>query len=206
MNKIVRQPRRVNSPSSCLLLYGNTRYCSRTQHLTEACNFARQMMLVNLAPLGIRLVDSVTTRLPVPTYSSGRLNNAQKTENRLAVQGGWAEHFDNVSRSMANGFYQSWDLHPNQLPARYAAVFSFFILSMDRQAERLRGFVARATHATLTGNTFDDAASAEGLMNFFRRGISCGAFSEKEVMAATSLRAGEIGLSFQEILSRQKSS
>lgn len=175
------------------------------QHLQhEACNFARQMMLINLAPVGIRLADSVTTRLPVPVHSSGRLNNLQKNENRQAIHTGWAEHFESISRSMAGGFYQSWDLHPNQLPVRYAAVYSFFFLSMDRQAERLYGFLTRATQATLTGNTFDDAASAEGLMNYFRRGISCGGISEKEVAAVASLGLGEIRLSFKEILKHRE--
>lgn len=169
----------------------------------DACNFARQMMLVNLAPHGIRLVDSVTTRLPVLVHATGRLNIIQKSENRRAIHAGWAEHFENIFRSMAAGFYQSWDLHPNQLPARYAAVNAFFISSMDRQAERIKGFLARATQATLTGNAFDDAASAEGLMNFFRRGISCGAFSEKELAALTSLESGELRLSFQEILRKR---
>lgn len=163
------------------------------QHLRhEACNFARQMMLVTLAPLGIRLVDSVTTRMPVALHVDAKLTDEQKSENRFSVHTGWREHFENVTASMSNGFYQSWDLHPHQLVARYAAVYAFFLRSRDADAERLRRFFAKATQANMTGSTFDDAASANGLVNFFRLGFDCGAFSAAEIKKATSLSAQEL--------------
>jgi citrate lyase beta subunit len=174
------------------------------QHLRhEACNFARQMMLITLAPLGIRLVDSVTTKMPVPMHKDAKLTDDQKSENRFSVHSGWREHFENITASMSNGFYQSWDLHPHQLVARYAAVYAFFLRSRDADAARLHGFVEKATQANLTGNTFDDAASANGLMNFFRLGLDCRAFSAAEIKKATSLSAGEIrSLSFAELTDR----
>ena len=163
------------------------------QHLRhEACNFARQMMLVTLSPLGVRVVDSVTSRLPVVIHKEAKLTEGQKDDNRQSVHAGWREHFENVTSSMANGFYQSWDLHPNQLVARYAAVYAFFLRSRDTDGARLSGFVEKATQANMTGSTFDDAASANGLMNFFRLGLDCGAFSPAEIKKATSLSAGEI--------------
>lgn len=172
------------------------------QHIRhEACNFARQIMLINLAPLGIRLADSVTTKLPVAIHS-GRLNQIQKGGNRHSIHAGWLEHFENVTASIRGGFYQSWDLHPNQLPARYAAVYSYFLTGMDSQAERLKAFIERATKATLSGNTFDDAASAQGILNFFVRGMDCGAFTEKEANAATSLTPTELRSSFQSLNSK----
>lgn len=163
------------------------------------CDLARQMMLFNLAPLGIRLSDSVTTLLPVPIHRDGRISVVQRKENTVSVHAGWKRHFENVTRSMANGFFQSWDLHPNQLPARYAAVYTFFLSEMYLQGDRLKSFVGRATQATLTGNVFDDAASAEGLVLFFRRGIECGAFTEKEASNASGLRLSELKRSFAEI-------
>lgn len=173
---------------------------SADQHIRhEACNFARAAMLINLAQLGIRLVDSVTTKLPVAVHS-GRLNQMQKTENQRTISAGWSEHFENITASMRGGFYQSWDLHPNQLPARYAAVYSYFLTGMDSQAERLKSFINRATKATLSGNTFDDAASAQGILNFFVRGMDCGAFTEKEAAAATGLSPTELRSSFQSLL------
>lgn len=174
------------------------------QHIRhEACNFARQMMLINLSSLNVRLADSVTTKLPVAIHS-GRLNLLQKTENQQSIHSGWSEHFDNVTASMRDGFYQSWDLHPNQLSARYSAVYSYFVTGMDSQAERLKAFVERATKATLSGNTFDDAASAQGILNFFVRGMDCGAFTEKEAAAATGLSSTELRSSFQTLVVNSK--
>ena len=138
------------------------------QHLRhEACNFARQMMQISLAPLGIRLSDSVTTEMPLAIHIGENLSDNLCIQNKRAVHSAWRKHFNNVSLSMINGFYQSWDLHPAQLPARYAAVYSFFLDAKDEQARRLKGFIDKATHAAMTGNIFDDAASANGLMNFF---------------------------------------
>jgi citrate lyase beta subunit len=157
-----------------------------------ACDFARQLMLANLAPLGIRLSDSVTIILPVAIHKNGQLNDVQIEENRRSIHRGWREHFANVTSSMKNGFYQSWDLHPNQLPARYAAVYVFFLGSRDVMAARLKEFINRSMQATLTGNTFDDAASAEGILNFFRLGSDCGAFEQKEIQAVLGISPEEL--------------
>jgi hypothetical protein len=97
-----------------------------------------------------------------------------------------------VTNSLIDGFYQSWDLHPAQFVARYAAVYAFFLESADLQAKRLKGFVDKATQANLTGNTFDDAASAQGLVNFFVRARDCGAMNEKEVLEMTDLTIEEL--------------
>ncbi len=93
---------------------------------------------------------------------------------------------------MINGFYQSWDLHPAQLVARYAAVYAFFLESKDEQGKRLKVFVEKATQASLTGNTFDDAAGAQGFLNFFARASSCGALTEVEILEATNLTLEEL--------------
>ena len=172
---------------------------AENQHLRHpACDLARQIMLAALSPLGIRLSDSVTTRLPVPVHHKGeKLSDKQLRENRAAVHDGWHEHFENDSVSMKSGFYQSWDLHPNQLVARYAAVYSFFLTGADRQAERLKGFIEKATQATLTGHVFDDAASARGLVNFFIRGLDCNAFTEDEMKGITGVSREELESLFQ---------
>ena len=174
---------------------------SAYQHLNHpACDHARQLMLANLATLGIRLSDSVTTELPVAIHRKGRLSKTQICENRDSIYHGLREHFVNVTRSMQNGFYQSWDLHPNQLPARFAAVNAFFIEAADSMAHRLKENFARSTKATLTRNAFDDAASAEGLLNFFRKGLGCGAFDAKEIRKMIGVTADELcALSFSEL-------
>src|SRR5204862_5956406 len=97
-----------------------------------------------------------------------------------------------------------WDLHPAQLPSRYAAVFTFFLETRDQAAERLRRFVERAAQATLLGNVFDDAATGQGLLNFFLRGLHSGAITEAEALA-TGLTLAELrGRSFVKILNARR--
>jgi hypothetical protein len=149
-------------------------------------------MQVALAPLGVRLSDSVTTLMPITVHRGENLTAEQLTENHQVIWTAWREHFSNVSYSLSNGFYQSWDLHPAQLPARYAAVYAFFAASSDSSANRLRGFMDKATKAILTGNQFDDAASANGLLNFFVHALNCGAIDKSEILAKTGLTIEEL--------------
>lgn len=176
------------------------------QHLRhEVCNFARALMQIALSPLNIRLSDSVTTEMPVAVHRGENLTKSQLQENKTAVIKGWRKHFNNVTNSLINGFYQSWDLHPAQLVARYAAVYAFFIESQDEQAKRLKGFLEKATRAMMTGNQFDDAASAQGLLNFFIRAKNCGAMSENEILTQTGLNREELNsASFQMIMENRR--
>jgi hypothetical protein len=76
--------------------------------------------------------------------------------------------------SMRHAYYQGWDLNPGQLPVRYAAVDTFFLSGLQDASARLNAFLNKAAQATLVGNTFDDAATGQGLLNFFLRGMACG--------------------------------
>ncbi len=143
-----------------------------------ACDFARNIMQVATAGLDIALSDGATTMLPVGG-DAVTINRALKL------------HFDQTQRSLRNGFYQGWDLHPAQLPARFAAVYAFFLQSFDTAVHRLKAFFENAAKATLAGNAFDDAATGKGLANFFVRAHSCGAITAQEIRAA--------GLSLDEI-------
>ena len=176
------------------------------QHLRhEACNFARQMMLISLSPLRIRLSDSVTTEMPIPIHKGENLSENESKENKYVIHRAWRAHFNNVTHSLINGFYQSWDLHPAQLAARYAAVYAFFLEAKEGQAARLKNFIEKATRAATTGNVFDDAASAQGLLNFFVRALNCGALTENEILDATTLSAAEIAsASFQQIMENRR--
>ena len=172
-----------------------------------ACDFARHMIQVSLAQAGVHLADSVTTVLPVPVHratSDRPLNAVEQRENTAAVHRAWKLHFDNVRHSMISGFYQSWDLHPAQLPARWAAVYDFFHSARAAATARLRNFVEQATHATLVGSVFDDAATGEGLLNFFDRGLACGALTMDEARE-TGLSADELqGRSFLRIVENRR--
>ena len=97
-----------------------------------------------------------------------------------------------MRHSLAGGFYQGWDLHPAQLVSRYAAVFAFFLEGVEAAGARLRNFVAKTAQATLVGDVFDDAATGQGLLNYFLRGINCGATTEDETLALTGLSLDEL--------------
>ena len=160
-----------------------------------ACDFARSAMQASLAGTGVWLSDGATTLLPVPVHRAtdgGSLSPDQATENTAAVRRAWRLHYANVRHALAAGFYQGWDLHPAQLVARYAAVYAFFLESVDAAGERLRNFVERAARATRVGSVFDDAATGQGLLNFFLRATGCGAISEDEAAARTGLTADEL--------------
>jgi citrate lyase beta subunit len=170
-----------------------------------ACDFARHMMQVAFGGTGIWLSDGATNIMPVAPHR-GDLTAEQEIENQVVVHRAWKLHYDHVRHSLANAFYQGWDLHPAQLPTRYAAVFTFFLEGLDAASERLRNFVEKAAQATLVGDVFDDAATGQGLLNYFLRAINCGALTEQEALALTSLTLDELRSgSFVKILkNRQK--
>ncbi|HET9333201.1 MAG TPA: phosphoenolpyruvate kinase [Gemmatimonadota bacterium] len=162
-----------------------------------ACDFARHVMQVALSGSGIWLSDGATNVMPAAPHRppEGRaLTGMQEAENRAAVHAGWALHYRHVRHSLRHGWYQGWDLHPAQLPTRYAAVYAFYLEALPAATERLSRFVERAARATLTGDVFDDAATGQALLNFFLRGLGCGAITEAEVEAT--------GLSPEEIATR----
>jgi citrate lyase beta subunit len=169
-----------------------------------ACDLARSLMQACLARTGVWLSDGATTTLPVAIHRAepGRTLSPAETEaNATAIAFAWRLHYANVRDSLRRGFYQGWDLHPAQLPARYAATYAFFLEAQDASAERLRKFVAEATRATRVGTSFDDAATGQGLLTFFVRGLDCGAFKEEEVVPMTGLLPDELrSRSFPRIL------
>ena len=159
-----------------------------------ACDFAKHVMKVSFAGTGIMLSDGATNIMPVGPHRGASLTDEQKRENRAAVFIAWRLHADDVRHSLVHGFYQGWDLHPAQLPTRYGAVYGFFLDGLAPASERLRNFVDKAAQATLVGDVFDDAATGQGLLNYFLRGIACGAVTEEEALAT--------GLSLDEIRSK----
>jgi hypothetical protein len=163
------------------------------QHILHpACDFARSTMQALAAGTGVQLSDGATNILPLPIHRTATPDPRQCAENRGAVHAAWKLHFEHVRRSLDNGFYQSWDLHPAQLVSRYAAVYSFFLEGQDQASDRLRNFIAKAAQATRVGGIFDDAATGQGLMNYFLRALNCGAIPESEIPALTGLSLDEL--------------
>jgi len=172
-----------------------------------ACDFARHVMQVSLAGTGVTISDGATTVMPVAPHRAapgGKLTASQRQANLRAVHYAWKVHYDDVRSSLRNAYYQGWDLNPGQLPTRYAAVFAFFLEARAEAAARLKRFVERAAQATLLGSVFDDAATGQGLLNFFLRGVNCGALTEAEALA-TGLTLEELrGRSFVKILAARR--
>ncbi len=158
-----------------------------------ACEMARQLMLLAYSDADVRLVDGVTTTLPIEKFKfSSELTSEQRLENRRIIFRAWKLHFDNIQYSMKSGFYQSWDLHPAQFIPRYVATYAFFLSSIDAASVRLQNFMQKAAQATLVGDVFDDLASGQGLLNFFVRALHCGAITEVEAMEYSSLSLEQI--------------
>ncbi|HEX8118581.1 MAG TPA: hypothetical protein VF521_14995, partial [Pyrinomonadaceae bacterium] len=179
--------------------YDYTASCQITaahQHMTHpACDYARHAMQVSLGGTGVWLSDGATNIMPVPVHRAPAgvtLDEEQEEENQRAVQRAWRLHYEHIQHSHVNAFYQGWDLHPAQLPTRYAAVYTFFLESLGAAAERLSNFVEKAARATLVGDVFDDAATGQGLLNYFLRAINCGAVSEEEAVRLTGLTNEEL--------------
>lgn len=158
------------------------------------CDFAHHVTKVALAHTGIFLSDGATNVMPVGPHRGENLTAEQLEENQMVVHRAWKMAYDHVRHSLWNGFYQGWDLHPSQLVVRYTAVFTFFLESYNDAAVRLNSFMSKAAQATLTSDIFDDAATGQGLLNFFLRGLNSGAIGLEDIEAT--------GLSLEEIQTR----
>lgn len=183
-------------------VYDYTAACNITaahQSITHpACDFARHVMQVSLAGTGIWLSDGATNIMPMAPHRAerdGRILSAEKIEeNRRVIYDAWRLNFEHVTRSLQYGYYQGWDLHPTQLPIRYTAIYTFFLEGFEAATQRLKNFIEMAAQATIAGDVFDDAATGQALLNYFLRGMNCGAITEEEATAT--------GLTLDEIRSR----
>ena len=124
-------------------------------------DFAKAVMQVVAAGTGVRLSDGSTNVLPVGTAAE--------------VHAGWQLHAQLVRRSLEHGLYQGWDMHPAQLPTRYAATYGFFREGRVAAAHRLRAYLERRSTGVL-----DEPATARALAGFLLRGLDCGALDDDE--------------------------
>jgi citrate lyase beta subunit len=136
--------------------------CTEQRLDHPALDHARIVTTFALAERDITIFDGATTMIPV-----GETH---------AVHRGWTLHAINVRHAIEFGIFSGWDLHPAQLPARYGALFGYFLSRRADLGARLEAFRQKKEVATRLGQVFDDAATARGLENFFRRGVACGAF------------------------------
>src|SRR6478736_10069536 len=168
------------------------------------CDLAKGLMLLSYAGTGIFLSDGATNVMPVAPHRGKLLSPPQIEENRAAVYRAWQLAHRHIRHSLVGGFYQGWDLHPAQLPVRYATCYAFFLEGLASAGERLQKFVNNAAQATLMGDVFDDAATGQGLLNYFLRALGCGAIDVEDA-AITGLTQEEVELrSFAKILAARR--
>jgi citrate lyase beta subunit len=142
-----------------------------------AADHAKAVMQAAAAGTGVQLSDGSTNRLPVGDQ----------------LREGWELHHRLVTRALHRGFYQGWDLHPAQLPTRYAATFQFFRAGAPEAVGRLAAWSLRqarvstdrsqARCSTTDSDTrvADEPATARALADYLLRGLDCGALTEDEV-------------------------
>jgi citrate lyase beta subunit len=134
---------------------------------------AKAVMQAAAAGTGVRLSDGSTNIVPVGEED--------------AVREAWTNHMRLVRRSLERGYYQGWDLHPAQLPTRFAATFAFYRRGFPSAAARLRNYIEQTSSAIL-----DEPATARALADFLLRGLDCGAVSAEQITAATGVEPGAL--------------
>jgi len=128
---------------------------------------AKAVVQVAAAGTGVRLSDGSTNVLPVGEPE--------------AVVAALGLHARLVRRSLDRGFYQGWDLHPAQLPTRYAATFSFYREGLPSALARLQAYLGSRDSGFL-----DEPATARAMAWFVARALDCGAATTEEVEEGSS--------------------
>lgn len=136
-------------------------------------DYAKDVMQVAVAGTGVELSDGSTNIIP-----------ASDPENMAEA---WALHARLVSRHLARGIYQGWDLHENQLPTRYLATFAFFREGLQAAGTRLRNYVHQ-----ISSTIMDEPATARALARYIHRGVTCGAVSAEEVSELAQISLSEL--------------
>ncbi|HEX6469284.1 MAG TPA: aldolase [Streptosporangiaceae bacterium] len=138
-----------------------------------ACDFARHVMQVSLAGTGVRLAD-------------GSANVVPASDERYDVHRAWAAHADLVRHSLRHGFHQGWDLHPAQLPSRYAAAYGYYLDGADDAIARVVAWRRDAAGGDGAGRNgvLDEPATIKALEDQLRRAVACGALDENALPIA----------------------
>ncbi|GII78225.1 aldolase [Sphaerisporangium rufum] len=117
-----------------------------------ACDHAREVTRLALAGTAVELSDGSLAAAPASTSTAD-------------VHALWRAHAALVRHSLANGFYQGWDMHPAHLVSRYATVYAFHLSARDAYAERVRAFRERRE----VDGVLDEPATVAALAAALRR-------------------------------------
>ena len=151
------------------------------------CEHARRTMAAALGGTGVALCDGSTHILPTGPDAA-------------SVHAAWRLSWLHVRHSLHSAYYQGWDLHPGQLPIRFAANAAFYLEALPTTLARLSTLV-QASQGAVDGAVQDDAATAQALLAFTRRAVVGGWISLDEACTRTGLSAVELALPrFRDIL------
>lgn len=157
--------------------YDYSAFCgiaARYQSLEHpAADHAKAVMQAAAAGTGVRLSDGSTNVLPVG--------------DRTSVRHGWELHLRLVQRSLERGYYQGWDLHPAQLPTRFAATYAFYREGLADAQRRLRDYFEHTGSAVL-----DEPATVRALADYVLRALHCGAATDDEIEGETGLDSARL--------------
>ncbi len=133
-------------------------------------DFAKSLMLLAAAETGVRVSDGSDNKVPVGDPAT--------------VGQRWVAHADGVVRALRQGIFQGWDLHPAQLPTRFAATFAFFRADWQEAAVRLGDY-----HRQDPGSTgvLDEPATAFALARHLAAALACGAVTASELVDAAGI-------------------
>jgi hypothetical protein len=119
-------------------------------------------MMLAAAETGVRVSDGSDNKVPVGPPE--------------VVRQRWATHADGVLRALRGGIYQGWDLHPAQLPTRFAATFAFYRDGWTDAAGRLGDYHRQADRGVM-----DEPATAYALARHLAAARACGAVDAAEL-------------------------
>ena len=133
-------------------------------------DFAKSLMLLAAAETGVRVSDGSDNKVPVGDDAT--------------VGERWAVHADGVIRALRQGIGQGWDLHPAQLPTRFAGTFAFFRTGWREAAVRLGDY-----HRQDPGGSgvLDEPATAFALARHLAAALACGAVTPAELLDAAGI-------------------
>ena len=148
-----------------------------------AAEHAKNVMAVAAAQTGVRLSDGSSNVIGVGAD----------------VAGAWCSHARLVRRSLERGYYQGWDLHPSQLPSRFAATYLFFGMGhqLHGSVARMLAYLGMLPEGDGEPAYLDEPATAQALATFLLRGLDCGAVD------AGTLGGGEVVVAMRELATRR---
>lgn len=128
-------------------------------------------------------------------HVSDGASNVVPTGTVEAVHRAWRVGYDHVTRALAQGYVQGWDMHAGQLVVRHAANIAAALHDYDTIAARLSAMLNNATSTsgalTVEGQLIDEPATGRAMLRCVQRAWRVGALTEAE-LAQAGVQAGEL--------------